>query len=177
MNTYILGEQRPQIQDGCYVAATATLIGSVILKRNASVWFNVVIRGDNDLIVVGENSNVQDGSILHTDKGIQLTIGEGVSVGHAAILHGCQIGDHTLVGIGSVILNRVKVGRDCLIGARTLITEGKSIPDRSVVMGSPGEVVRSVTEEDIRHIRGFAERYLARSRRYQAQLKRGADPG
>ena len=143
----------------------------MILKKNASVWFGATIRGDNDPIIIGENSNVQDGSVLHTDTGSPLTIGANVTVGHMVMLHGCSIGDNSLVGIGSIILNGAKIGKNCLIGANVLITEGKEIPDNSLVMGAPGKVVREVSEGQARMLAGGALHYVANWKRYAAELK------
>src|SRR5580704_8636209 len=149
MTAYRLGDREPTLPpEGEYwIAPNAVVVGNVILKRNASVWFGAVLRGDNDPIVVGENSNVQDNAVLHTDVGQPLIIGANVTVGHMVMLHGCQIGDGSLIGIGSIVLNGAKIGRNCIIGASSLITEGKEIPDNSLVMGSPGKVVRTLTDE------------------------------
>ena len=168
---YSLGERKVEIRGSCFVAANATVIGSVVLEDHASVWFEAVVRGDNDLIVIGENSNVQDGAILHTDPGIQLIVGRNVTVGHMAMLHGCRIGDGSLIGIKSVILNQAVIGRHCLIGANALITEGKRIPEGSVVMGSPGRVVRTLDEEERARLLFSAERYVENARRYLEELK------
>ena len=153
-----------------FVAANATVIGSVILGDEASVWFNVVIRGDSDVISVGARSNVQDGSVLHTDAGIALTIGEEVSIGHQVMLHGCSIGAGSLIGIKALILNHAVIGRECLIGANALITEGKRIPDRSLVLGSPGKVVRTLSDEEVSGMREIAAHYVANARRYLSDL-------
>jgi carbonic anhydrase/acetyltransferase-like protein (isoleucine patch superfamily) len=153
-----------------YIAANATVIGSVVLEDEASVWFNTVIRGDNDVITVGARSNVQDGSVLHTDAGIRLTIGAEVSIGHQAMLHGCTIGDGSLIGIKALILNHAVIGRECLIGANTLITEGKTIPDRSLVLGSPGKVVRTLSAEEVAQLRTIAAHYVDNARRYLRDL-------
>lgn len=153
-----------------FVAANATLIGSVVLEDEASVWFNSTLRGDNDVITVGARSNVQDGSVLHTDAGIPLTIGAEVSVGHQAMLHGCTIGDGSLIGIKVLILNHAVIGRECLIGANALITEGKTIPDRSLVLGSPGKVVRTLSGEEASRLREFAAHYVENGRRYLNHL-------
>lgn len=153
-----------------FVAANATLIGSVLLDDEASVWFNTVIRGDNDVITVGARSNVQDGSVLHTDAGIALTIGEEVSIGHQAMLHGCTIGDGSLIGIKALVLNHAVIGRECLIGANALVTEGKKIPDRSLVLGSPGKVVRTLSAEEVSRLREIAAHYVANARRYLGEL-------
>lgn len=154
-----------------WIAGNATVIGNVILKENASVWFNAVARGDNDPIIIGENSNVQDGSTLHTDHGAPLTIGRDVTIGHMAMLHGCTVGDETLIGIGSTILNHAVIGRNCIIGAHALIPEGKVIPDGSLVMGTPGKVVRELSEDQIALIRASAEVYVANYKRFKAGLK------
>ncbi|MEX2489459.1 MAG: gamma carbonic anhydrase family protein [Pseudomonadales bacterium] len=170
---YSLGDRQIEIRgDDYFIADNATVIGSVVLENNASVWFNVVIRGDNDIITVGENSNVQDGSVLHTDEGIQLTIGKNVTVGHKVMLHGCDIGENSLIGINSVILNGAKIGKNCLIGANTLIPEGKEIPDGSLVVGSPGKVVRELTEEQIQGLEYSAMHYVENFKRYKQQLVR-----
>jgi carbonic anhydrase/acetyltransferase-like protein (isoleucine patch superfamily) len=146
------------------------VVGHVILKKNASVWFGAVLRGDNDPIIVGENSNVQDNSVLHTDLGSPLTIGANVTIGHMVMLHGCQIGDGSLIGIGSIVLNGAKIGRNCIIGASSLITEGKEIPDNSMVMGSPGKVVRTLTDEQAAGFAAGAMHYVANWKRFKARL-------
>jgi len=167
---YSLAGRTPITGPDHFIAPNAIVIGSVVIQRNASIWFNVVVRGDNDTITIGENANVQDGCILHTDPGIPLTIGRDVTVGHKVMLHGCTIGDGSLIGINSVILNRAAVGRHCLIGANALITEGKEIPDGSVVMGSPGKIVRTLEEKEIARLRRSAEIYVANARRYRETL-------
>jgi len=156
---------------GHYVAPNASIIGSVILEAEVSVWFNVVIRGDNDTITVGERSNIQDGSILHTDAGIPLNIGPSVSIGHLAMLHGCTIGEGSLIGIKAVLLNRSVIGRDCLIGANALVPEGKVIPQRSLVLGSPGKVVRSLDDGEVTQLRAIADHYVETARRYLQDLR------
>jgi len=147
------------------------VIGAVTLHQNASIWFNCVVRGDTDDIIIGENTNIQDGSVLHTDPGIKLRIGRDVTVGHMVMLHGCEIGDNTLIGIKSVILNGAKIGRNCIIGANSLITEGKQIPDNSLVMGSPGKVVRPVTEQETKFLTAQAQHYVQNAQRYRKALK------
>lgn len=173
MSIYRLGNIGPQFPEvGSYwVAPGATVLGNVKMLPGASVWFGSVIRGDNELITIGENSNVQDGSVLHTDPGAPINIGAGVTIGHLVMLHGCTIGDNTLIGIGSIILNRTKIGKNCLIGANTLITEGKEIPDNSVVMGAPGRVVRQAgsTEEEMNRM--SALHYVENWKRFSAELK------
>ncbi|MCP5157860.1 MAG: gamma carbonic anhydrase family protein [Gammaproteobacteria bacterium] len=169
---YSLGDRRVEFHgEDWFIADNATIIGSVVLKQNASIWFNVVARGDNDVITIGENSNVQDGAILHTDPGILLTIGRDVVVGHLAMLHGCTIGDNSLIGIKSLIMNRAVVGKNCLIGANSLIPEGKVIPDGSLVMGSPGKIIRTLTEQEIEGIRQSAGRYVENFKRFKRDLR------
>jgi carbonic anhydrase/acetyltransferase-like protein (isoleucine patch superfamily) len=172
MTAYRLGDRVPSLpSEGEYwIAPTATVLGRVTLKKNASIWFGAVLRGDNDPIIVGENSNVQDNSVLHTDVGQPLTIGSSVTVGHMVMLHGCQIGDGSLIGIGSIILNGAKIGRNCIIGASSLITEGKEIPDNSMVMGSPGKVVRTLSDEQAAGIAAGALHYVANWKRFKAGL-------
>lgn len=168
---YRLGDRKVELRgDDYWVADNATVIGSVVLLNNASVWFNVVIRGDNDVITIGENSNVQDGSVLHTDPGVPLTIGKNVTVGHKVMLHGCTIGDNSLIGINSVILNGAKIGKHCLIGANSLIPEGKEIPDGSLVMGSPGKVVRELTPEQQKGLELSAMSYVNNFKRFKQEL-------
>jgi carbonic anhydrase/acetyltransferase-like protein (isoleucine patch superfamily) len=168
---YALGDSEPEFLGEYWVADNATLIGKVVLEDKASVWFNAVLRGDNELITVGEESNIQDGSVLHTDPGMPLVIGKGVTVGHKVMLHGCTIGDNSLIGINSVILNGARIGRNCLIGANTLIPEGKEIPDGSLVMGSPGKVVRELPEEAIKGLTMSAQGYVANARRFREGLR------
>jgi len=153
--------------DGDYwIAPDAVLVGKVRLDRDASVWFGAVLRGDNELIHVGEGSNVQDRCVLHTDLGFPLTIGPGCTIGHSAILHSCTIGENSLVGMGAIILNRTQIGRNCIIGAHTLIAEGKTIPDNSLVIGSPGRVIRQLGEEEAAQLKGSAETYRRNWRRF-----------
>ena len=154
-----------------WIASTAIIVGDVVLKHNASIWFGAVLRGDNELITIGENSNVQEGSVLHTDPGSPLTLGSGVTVGHMAMLHGCTIGDNSLIGIGAVVLNGARIGRNCLIGARALITEGKDIPDGSLVMGAPGKVVRQLDPDQIEGLRLGALHYVENWKRYARDLR------
>ena len=153
-----------------FIAPSASVIGSVILQDNVSVWFNAVIRGDNEPIRIGTNSNIQDGAVLHTDPGAPLTIGRDVTVGHLAMLHGCSIGDGSLIGIQCVILNHAVIGRNCLIGAHTLITEGKVIPDNSLVLGSPGKVVRTLSTAEVAAIYANAAHYTDNLKRYLSGL-------
>lgn len=153
-----------------FIAHNATLIGSVILEDRVSIWFNAVLRGDNEPLLVGEGSNIQDGSVMHTDAGIPLVIGKNVTVGHMVMLHGCTVGDNSLIGIKAVILNNVKIGKNCIIGANTLLPEGKEIPDNSLVMGSPGRVVREVSEAQAARLKKSAEHYVENMRRYIKHL-------
>ncbi len=177
MKGYGLEGREPNLPpEGEYwIAPTASVIGNVVLKRNASVWFGAVLRGDNDPIVVGEGSNVQDNSVLHTDVGQPLIIGAHVTIGHMVMLHGCTIGDGSLIGIGAIVLNGARIGRGCLIGAGSLITEGKIIPDNSVVMGSPGKVVRTLSDEQAAGIAAGAHHYVENWKRYRAGLTRLPD--
>ena len=157
----------PNVHPDAWVAPNSTIIGKVKLEKNSSIWFNAVLRGDIELITIGENSNIQDGSVLHTDPGYPLTVGKGVTVGHMVMLHGCQISDDTLIGIGSIILNNAKIGKNCIIGAKSLITENKIIPDNSLVVGSPGRVLRKVTEEEIKAIHENGKHYVEGSKKYK----------
>ena len=157
----------PEVHPEAWVASNAAIIGKVKLEKNSSIWFNAVLRGDIELITIGENSNIQDGSVLHTDPGYPLTVGKGVTVGHMVMLHGCQISDDTLIGIGSIILNNAKIGKNCIVGANTLITENKIIPDNSLVVGSPGRVLRKVTDEEIKAILENGKHYVDISKKYK----------
>jgi carbonic anhydrase/acetyltransferase-like protein (isoleucine patch superfamily) len=168
---YQLGERRVECRGEQFIAHNATLIGSVVLEHEVSVWFNAVIRGDNEPIVVGERSNVQEGVVLHTDPGIPLVVGRECTIGHMVMLHGCTVGDGSLVGIKAVVLNRARIGRNCLIGANALITEGKEIPDRSLVIGSPGKVVRQLTDEEVKFLHWSADNYVERMYRYRRLLQ------
>ena len=167
---YRLGDRIPSVHETAFVAPTAQLIGSVLLEENASVWFGAILRGDNELLRIGRDTNVQDATVLHTDAGILLTLGRGITVGHKAMLHGCDVGDYSLIGINAVVLNRARIGRYCMIGANALITEGKVIPDGSVVMGSPGKVVRQVTDTERKVLEGSAAHYVENARRYKREL-------
>ena len=163
---YDLEDKKPKNSGENWVAPNATIIGDVTLEKNSSVWFNAVIRGDNENIHVGEGSNVQDGSVLHTDPGCPLRIGKDVTIGHIVMLHGCTIGDNSLIGIGAVILNNAKIGNNCIIGAKALITENKEIPDNSLVVGAPGRVVRKLTDDEIGKITENAKHYQDNWKRY-----------
>lgn len=172
MAIYQYGEDRPAIGDDVYVAETADVIGRVTLKRNASVWYQAVLRGDTDHLEVGEGSNIQDGAVLHADPGYPLTVGTGVTVGHQAMLHGCTIGDGSLVGIQAVILNGAVIGNNCLVAAGAVVKEGASFPDNSLIVGAPARVVRELSEEAIAGLRKNAEGYVARGRRHATELRR-----
>jgi carbonic anhydrase/acetyltransferase-like protein (isoleucine patch superfamily) len=173
MTIFALGDDEVDFpQNGEYwVAPNATVVGKVRLRANASIWFGAVARGDNELIDIGENSNVQDNAVLHTDPGAPLTIGDNVTIGHQAMLHGCTIGDNSLIGIGATILNRTVIGKNCLIGAHTLIGEGKTIPDNSMVLGTPGKVVRQVSKDDEAMLAGSAAVYVKNWRRFKSQMR------
>jgi carbonic anhydrase/acetyltransferase-like protein (isoleucine patch superfamily) len=172
MAVYSLGERRVQVQGtDWYIADSASVIGSVLIEDRASIWFNVVVRGDSDLITIGEGSNVQDGSTLHTDPGIKLVLGRNVSIGHMAMLHGCRIGEGSLIGINSVILNHAVIGSHSLIGAGSLIPEGKTIPDGVLAMGLPAKVVRDLSQAEIDNLQNIALGYMQRAKLYREQLK------
>ena len=166
-----LGERAPVFEGrGHFVAESAIVIGSVRLRHQSSVWFNCVLRGDNDRLEIGERSNIQDGCILHTDPGIPLIIGDGVTVGHKAMLHGCMIGDDSLIGVGSTLLNRATIGRNCIVGANALVTENKKFPDGSLILGSPAKCVRELSDEEIADIGRSADLYVRNAARFNEQL-------
>ena len=168
---YDLGDRTPVFEgDGHFIADNATIIGSVRLGANASVWFNCVLRGDNDWLVVGERSNIQDGSVLHTDPGLELVVGSGVTVGHKVMLHGCTIGDNSLVGIGSTVLNGAKIGNNCIVGAHALVTEDKTFADGSLILGAPARVVRELDAGEIEMIRTSADIYVENAARFSSDL-------
>jgi carbonic anhydrase/acetyltransferase-like protein (isoleucine patch superfamily) len=167
---YNLGDKKPLLLGNNYIAPNASVIGNVVLGVNANVWWNVVIRGDNDTITIGDNVNIQDGSVLHTDEGVALTLEKDVSVGHMVMLHGCTVKEGSLIGIKAVVLNRAVIGRDCLIGANSLIPEGKVIPDRSLVMGSPGRVIRQLGDDEVARIRWISTHYVENAARYLKDL-------
>ena len=173
MAIYALGDIKPILPaaGNFWVAPDAQVIGNVELKHLASVWFGAVLRGDNERITIGEGSNVQDGCVLHTDMGAPLTIGKNVTIGHKVMLHGCTIGDNTLIGIGSIILNKTRIGKNCLIGANTLIAEGKDIPDNSMVLGAPGKIVKTLGEEQAALMQLSAEHYVQNWKRFVRDLK------
>jgi carbonic anhydrase/acetyltransferase-like protein (isoleucine patch superfamily) len=168
---FTLGSKRLEtVDDSYYVAPSAQLIGSVRLGREASVWFNAVLRGDNDWLIIGDGSNVQDGTVIHTDPGQPVEVGTNVTIGHMALLHGCTVGDGSLIANGAMVLDRVRIGKNCVIAAGALVPPGKEIPDRAVVMGAPGRVVRQVSEADLAMIAHATESYRRRSREYRANL-------
>jgi len=168
---YTLGDNTPIFEgDQHYIAPSAELIGMVRVKSGASIWFNTVLRGDNDWITIGENSNIQDGSVLHTDPGIELTVGDNVTIGHQVTLHGCKIGDGTMIGIGTTVLNRAQIGRNCVVGACALITEGKEFPDGVLILGSPAKVVRNLEEDELNMLKMSAQVYVNNSKRFRKDL-------
>jgi len=172
---YAFEDRRVICKGDYFIAAGSIVIGSVVLEPDVSIWFNCVVRADDDVITLGEGSQIQDGCVLHVDPGAPVTLGRKVSVGHMAMLHGCSVGDGTLIGIKSVILNHAKIGRNCLIGANTLIAENKVIPDGTLVVGSPGRVVRDLTSEEIAFIDASADYYQAQFKRYKAGLRPEGD--
>ncbi len=174
MAIYELDGIAPRIAASAWVAESAQVIGDVALAEGASVWFGAILRGDNDLLSIGRGSNVQDACVLHADPGFPLVVGDGVTVGHQVMLHGCTIGDGSLIGIQAVVLNGAKIGRHCLVGAGALVTEGKEFPDGSMILGSPAKVVRALTPEQIAGLDQAAEHYHEKTRRYRAGLKRVA---
>jgi len=168
---YRLDEREPELRgERHFIAVNASVIGSVILEENASIWFNAVVRGDNETIRIGANSNIQDGAVLHTDPGAALTIAANVTVGHQATLHGCSIGEGSMIGIKATVLNHSVVGKNCLIGANALITEGKVIPDNSLVIGSPGKIVRNLTDDEIAGLRANSAHYVELMEIYRTGL-------
>jgi len=172
MALYQLDEFIPQLADGAWVADSAQVIGHVVLAEDANVWFGAVLRGDNEVLRIGRGSNIQDGTVVHTDFGYPLTIGDHVTVGHQAMLHGCTVGDGSLIGIQAVVLNGAKIGKHCLVGAGSLVPEGKEFPDGSLIVGTPAKVVRQLTPEQIEGLERNAEHYVENARRYQAGLRK-----
>jgi carbonic anhydrase/acetyltransferase-like protein (isoleucine patch superfamily) len=172
MPIYALGDHLPLIDDSAYVADAATIIGSVTLGKQVSVWSQAVLRADNEPIIVGEGSNVQEGAVLHNDKGFPLAIGRGVTIGHQAMLHGCTVGDGSMIGIQAVILNGAVIGRNCLVAAGAVVTEGKSFQDNSLILGAPAKAVRQLTDADVHGISANAQDYVDRSRIYNSTLRR-----
>ncbi|CAD5108095.1 gamma carbonic anhydrase family protein [Zestomonas carbonaria] len=172
---YRLGNARVETHPDSWIAPDASVIGKVRLEAGASVWFGAVLRGDNELILIGENSNVQDGTVMHTDMGYPLTLGKGVTVGHNVMMHGCTVDDYSLIGINAVILNGAKIGKYCIIGANSLIPEGREIPDGSLVMGSPGKVVRELTDAQKKMLEASAAHYVHNAQRYARDLQPDED--
>ncbi len=172
MALYELDGVAPQMAESSWVADSAQVMGNVHLAENSSVWFGAVLRGDTETITIGKESNVQDGSVMHADYGYPLVVGERVTIGHQVMLHGCTIGDETLIGIGATVLNGAKIGKNCLVGARSLVTEGKEFPDGSMIMGSPAKVVRQLTPEQIEGLRRSAAHYVENAERYRKGLKK-----
>ncbi|MES0874135.1 gamma carbonic anhydrase family protein [Sinimarinibacterium thermocellulolyticum] len=168
---YTLDGRAPQIADDAWVAPDASVIGTVTLGARASVWFGCVLRGDTDLITIGDDSNIQDGSVLHTDAGIRLNVGRGCTIGHKVMLHGCEIGDNSLIGIGSIVLNRARIGANCIVGAGALVTENKQFGDGVLIMGAPAKVVRELQPPEIQMLRLMAQHYVANAARYREKLK------
>ena len=170
---FALGDRSPVLEgDDHFIADNASIIGSVRMGASASIWFNCVLRGDNDWINIGARSNIQDGSVLHTDPGLPLTVGRNVTIGHKVMLHGCSIGDGTLVGIGSTVLNRASVGANCVVGAHSLLTEGKEFPAGSLIMGAPAKLVRALNDDEIQALQASADHYVANAARYREHLTR-----
>ena len=172
MSIYQFGDDVPDVDPSAYVAEDANVIGKITIQANASVWFGVTMRGDNERITIGTNSNVQENAVLHTDMGYPLTLGEYVTVGHQAMLHGCTIGDGALIGIAAVVLNGARIGKNCLVGAGALVTEGKEFPDNSLIIGSPAKAVRTLTDHDIAMMRLGAESYVIRGQQFKTTMKR-----
>jgi carbonic anhydrase/acetyltransferase-like protein (isoleucine patch superfamily) len=172
MAIYQLDDLTPAIHETAWVADSAQVLGNVRLAQDSSVWFGVVIRGDMDAISVGRGTNIQDNSVLHADHGVPLTIGDNVSVGHQVMLHGCTIGDGSLIGIQAVILNGAKIGKNCLVGAGSLVTEGKEFPDNSMIFGSPAKAVRQLSAEQIEGLKMISDHYIENARRYRSGLKK-----
>jgi len=172
MAIYQLDEHRPQIDQSAWIAESADVMGAVSLAAHTSVWFNVVIRGDTETITIGEGSNVQDLSVIHADNGMPVVVGKNVTVGHKVMLHGCTIGDDSLIGIGAIVLNGARIGKNCLVGAGALVTEDKEFPDGSMILGSPAKVVRQLTPEQMEGLRASARHYIQNAQRYQAGLKK-----
>ena len=172
MAIYALDGALPKIAESAWVADSAQVMGDVVLAEDASIWFGVVIRGDTETIRIGRGSNIQDLSVLHADHGMPLTVGEDVTVGHQVMLHGCTVGDGSLIGIGAVVLNGAKIGKGCLVGAGSLVTEGKEFPDGSMILGSPAKVVRQLTPEQLEGLRQSAKHYVDNARRFRTGLKK-----
>lgn len=172
MAIYQLGEHKPAVAESAWVAESAQVVGRVTLAEDVSIWFNAVLRGDSDSLTIGRGSNIQDGSVLHADTGFPLVLGENVTVGHKVMLHGCTVGDNSLIGIGAVVLNGARIGKNSLVGAGSLVTEGKVFPDGSLIMGSPAKLVRELTPEAIQGLAASAAHYIHNGQHYAAELKK-----
>jgi carbonic anhydrase/acetyltransferase-like protein (isoleucine patch superfamily) len=172
MGVYSLGDHTPRIHESAWIAKSAKVIGRVEMAEGSSVWFGAVVRGDVEDIRIGRNTNIQDNSVLHADTGIPLTIGDNVTVGHLVMLHGCTIGDGALIGIRAVVLNGAKIGRNCVVGAGSVVTEDKIFPDGTLILGTPAKVVRELSPEQIAEMQHGAKHYLTNAQRFRAQLKR-----
>lgn len=174
MPVFSLGDRKVAFASkNWFIAYNATVIGTVRIGDDANLWFNVVVRGDSEQITIGDRCNIQDASVLHADPGMPLTLGAGVSVGHMAMLHGCTVGDGSLIGINSVVMNRARIGKQSIVGAGALVPEGKEFPDRVLLLGSPAKVVRDLRPDEIEWIAGIATGYVNRSHRYQREFKEG----
>ncbi|MGA0569226.1 gamma carbonic anhydrase family protein [Variovorax sp. VNK109] len=172
MAIYELDGKAPKLAEGAWVADSAQVIGEVELAENASIWFGAVLRGDTELLKIGRNSNIQDGSVLHADVGCPLSIGDNVTVGHQVMLHGCTVGDNSLIGIQAVVLNRAKIGKNCIVGAGSVVTEGKEFPDNSLIIGAPAKVVRTLDDAAAEKLRQSAEHYVENAHRFARGLRR-----
>ncbi len=172
MAVYEVDGKKPQVDSTAWIADSAQVMGNVTLGRDVSVWFGCVLRGDTETMTIGEGSNIQDGTVMHADLGMPLSLGKHVTVGHKAMLHGCTIGDESLIGIGAVVLNGARIGRNCLVGAGSLVTEGKEFPDGSMIMGAPAKVVRQLTPEQMQGLRQSALNYIDNARRFRATLNK-----
>ncbi len=173
MAVYELDGMTPQLDKGAWVAENAEVIGQVVLGENASVWYGCVVRGDTEKITIGRNSNIQDGSVLHADFGVPLTIGDNVTVGHQVMLHGCTVGDGSLIGIQAVVLNNARIGRNCIVGAGSVVTEGKEFPDNSLIVGSPAKVVRTLDAEQVARFQTIPQHYVENALRHQKRKRIG----
>ncbi|WP_293775431.1 gamma carbonic anhydrase family protein [uncultured Oxalicibacterium sp.] len=172
MSIYQLGEHVPNIAESAYVTDSATVVGRVTIGEDSSVWFQSTVRGDNEDIVIGRNCNLQEGAVLHADPGFPINMEDNVSVGHQAMIHGCTIGEGSLIGIQAIVLNGARIGKNCLVGAGALVTEGKSFPDNSLIIGTPARVLRTLDETEIANLRRIADSYAERSRLFKTQLKK-----
>jgi carbonic anhydrase/acetyltransferase-like protein (isoleucine patch superfamily) len=169
---YQLGDHAPQIEPTAWVADSAEVIGKVVMQPDSSVWYGVIVRGDTDTITIGRGSNVQDGSMLHADPGFPLTLGDNVTVGHQCMLHGCAVGDGSLIGIKAVVLNGAKIGKNCLVGAGAVVTEGKEFPDNSLILGAPAKLVKEISPAHAEMLAHAAQHYVDNAQRHRTQLKK-----